>query len=600
MLNRIYYVLLTYVTRPAVWVLGGLYVVVAIVVANWDVDNNTTHSVAPGLPESRNPLYLADSESIRKFDEGEFDRNIRAAMIYWEGEIVNGVKAERILPDGRREFLSFPAFSTRHLRQLRECPRLRTLALQFRGRLTDDEWQALGDLDQLTAFKYDGEISPLGMRQIARLSKLRFLDLTGCTFEEGLEGLESLEHLQIIVLNNFVENQVHVLGQLRRLSHLQVLVSSNYRTANVTRAVWTSDLGELRAVPRLEWWFVDDMAFGFPGFDALASELPRVAIRPIFGAGVRQWKCIPVVLLTGIMIVLLLLMMSHFVHPAALLTPGYVAPHLIVATMLWLGGLLIPAWWLASAASPMLPLVGIGMAVWLGSGSVGLILNVVGRRRSNAPTWFRRIMVPLQFAALFWFPALLLAAHFNQSSFDWFLRGREPGLAIGLIAAGLACYVLLAWRVVRAQVDFQESGLGTPPLGVDRGQMMAYAEHSVSMQYGAAGGAWPRFDRRLTRATDQARLPGWRRRSNLWIAGNRFDGKQVLLLGLFMVLIIYVTNIALKIWDGRGFELAGTLADWLSTPLLLSCLMFPDFCYLYLGAIWRGRRRWLHSACRRV
>ena len=34
MLNRICYVLSTYVTRPAFWVLGGLYVVGVIVVAN--------------------------------------------------------------------------------------------------------------------------------------------------------------------------------------------------------------------------------------------------------------------------------------------------------------------------------------------------------------------------------------------------------------------------------------------------------------------------------------------------------------------------------------------------------------------------------------
>ncbi|HEY2251632.1 MAG TPA: hypothetical protein VGH74_11250, partial [Planctomycetaceae bacterium] len=370
MLKRICYVLLTYVTRPACWVLGGLYVVAVIFAANadWNSNRNGTHWVAPGPPHSLLTLYVTDLESIQKFDAGTFDRNIGAATIYWYNDTVNGMKAERILPDGRREFLTFPAFSAKQLQKLRECPRLRTLTLQYRGRLADDEWQALGDLDQLTALKYDGEISPLGMWQIARLSKLRFLDLSGCTFEAGLEALEPLEHLQTLVLDNFVESHVHVLGQLRRLTHLRVLVATNYQTvdSNATRTIWKSDLGDVQAVPSLQRWFVDEHASGFPGFDVLAGELPHVAIRPISADVAGQLKFIPVVLLTSIMIFMFILQFgSHFAHPAARLTPGYLVPHLLPATFLWFCGLLIPAWLLSSAASPILPLVGMSMAIWL-------------------------------------------------------------------------------------------------------------------------------------------------------------------------------------------------------------------------------------------
>src|SRR5580704_12601680 len=254
MLNRICQVFVTYVERPAVWVLGTLSIVGVIVVANVNFSRGAPRqSVAPGPPQSMLTLNLTDIDSIQKFDAGTFDRNTRAVTIFWHNDIAEGNKPYRIWPDGRREEITYPPFSAKYLRQLKECPRLRTLILQYRGSLTDDEWQALGELDQITAFKYDGAVSPFGMRQLARLSKLRFLDLSGCTFEEGLEGLESLEHLQTFVLDNFVENRVHLVGQLRRLLHLRVLVATGYRSAgsNVTRSVWEADLGEIKAVTGL-------------------------------------------------------------------------------------------------------------------------------------------------------------------------------------------------------------------------------------------------------------------------------------------------------------------------------------------------------------
>ena len=377
MLNRISQVLVTYVTRPAFWVLGTLYIVGVIAVANSGFSRAAPQqSVAPALPQSMQTLNLTDVESIQRFDAGTFDRNVRAATIFWHNESAEGSKPVRVWPDGRLEEITYPPFSSKHLRQLKECRRLRTLTLQFRGYLTDDEWQALGELDQITALKYGGVVSPFGMRQIARLRKLHFLDLSGCTFDEGLEGLESLESLQNVVLDNFVENRVHVLGQLRRLPHLRTLVATHYRQAGsiIPRGIWISDLDDLRAATGLQRWFVDEHSRGFPGFDALARELPGIAVRPVQIDFARQVKCIPVGLLTGILIFLLALQLnSQFAHPAARLTPGYAVPHLIPATVLWLCSVLVPACLLASATIPILPLVGISMAIWLVIGS--LILN---------------------------------------------------------------------------------------------------------------------------------------------------------------------------------------------------------------------------------
>jgi len=601
MLNRISQVLLTYVTRPAFRVLGGLYVVAVIVVAAWDFSGGApTRSVAPGSPQSMQTLNLTDLESIQKFDAGTFDRDIRAVTIFWHNETTEGSKPERVWPDGRREKLTYPPFSAKHLRQLKECPRLKTLILQYRGFLADDEWQALGEFEQITAFKYDGAISPFGMRQIARLSKLRFLDLGGSTFEEGLEGLESLEHLQTLVLDNVVEGRVHLLGQLRNLPHLRVLVASRYRSAgsNIPRGVWKSDLGDLSAATGLKTWFVDEHTGGFPGFELLARELPGIAIRPVYVDLGRQVKCIPIGLLTGILIFLLVLQLnSQFAHPGARLIPGYAVPHLIPATILWLCGVLVPACLLASAAIPILPLAGISMALWLGIGSLILVMNLLGRTQWTNPQRRSWIMIPVQIVAALWLPLVILVMRFNQSSFDWFLRGQEPGLAIAMIVGGVLCYALFAWRLCRAQVELQEAGIGTPPLGFSPSQNAAWQAHVVWRQQRDGGGKslWNLPDRRLARAIDQVGRPGWRRRSNLWIAGNTINGKHTLLIGLAFALMLSAGSFVPLFWNGTdlGFALDDMFSDSRSPPFAMLLLMFPDFCIFYLGVVWRGRRRLL-------
>jgi hypothetical protein len=79
-------------------------------------------------------------------------------------------------------------------------------------------------------------------------------------------------------------------------------------------------------------------------------------------------------IVTGILVFLLALQMgSQFSHPAARLTPDYAVPHLVPATILWLCSVLVPACLLASAAIPILPLVGISMSIWLGIGSLYLV-----------------------------------------------------------------------------------------------------------------------------------------------------------------------------------------------------------------------------------
>lgn len=582
MLHRIAYVLWSYVTRPLVWVLGVAYAAVFCWAVNLPLDR-VEQSAVPELPQPGRVLYLTDPEAIEKFDRGVFVRNAGTAVIYWFPENAGGRTGVRVFPDGRREEVYFPLFSAKHLRQLGECPRLKSLTLRFRSQLKEDEWQALGELNQLEAFKYDGVVTPQGMRQICRLTKLRHLDLSGCTFSGGFEELESLAHLQTLVLETFFDNGVHVLAELHRLPRLHTLACTGYLAdgSKLPHGVWESDLGELQGVASLRRWFVDEKERGFPGFDVLQRGLARVAVRPTRIDARRQFAVAPVVLLTLLLGFLLTLQMTaEFAHPAALLTPGYAAPHLLAPASLWLCGTLAHTWFLAAHRIPCLPGLGISMAMWLsisGPAVLGLF--------SIKPPAAGVLMV---------FPLGLCAWLYNLSSVDWYLRGHEPVLALALIAMAMLSCAEFARQIRRLHSRLQEMGVETPPLGFNVGAMQAWKQRAAGRQ--DASRRLRLFSifqpgRGLARAIAQAGSsvsfpPGWWRRSRLWIAGNTIHGMQAVVYSLAFGLVVFVGNRLPQAWQGNGFD----VADQPDPLMPLGLMILPDAGMLYLGMVWRMRR----------
>ncbi len=575
-------VLLTYVTRPGVWVILAVYSVAAGSAMNMDFQVGFKQSVAPGPPQQGRVLFLTDPESILSFDKGVFDHSIGTAMIFWF-DTVDGQTAERVFSDGRRESLVIPGFSARHLRQLKECSHLKTLDLRFRGQLKDDEWQTLGDLIQLEALKYDGVVSPFGMRQIARLTRLRLLDLTGCTFQEGFDGLESLAHLRTLVLDSFTEDRVHILGQLRQLPHIDTLVATSYRTARskITRFVWETELENLRAATILRHWFVEESFPGFPGFDVLNHALPEIDVRPIQACAARQMVLFLVVMLTAILFCLLVLqLLSHFAHPAACLTPGYAVPHLIAAAALWLCGLATNVWLLKIASVPLLPALGVSLGISVVPAGIGFSLP-----GSKGLNWI------LGTGAVLWSLTFAFPSPINQSSIDWYLRGEQPGLALALIAAGVFVCGLCGWRISRLHLRLQELGMDPPPLAIDRGQFIAWQERAV-WRRGGGRSWWPKLtERQLERTIAAAsRASGWQQRSSLWIAGNVLNSWRILLLGMVLAPTMWlgaalVGNEPLTFSFVRG-------APGAPNPVI-GLLTFPDYGLLWLGSVWWSRRRLL-------
>ena len=192
-------------------------------------------------------------------------------------------------------------------------------------------------------------------------------------------------------------------------------------------------------------------------------------------------------------------------------------------TVLWLWKCWFRRALRTSAKIPLLPLVAVSMAIWLVVGSLFLNFDPLARTQRVSPHWRRRIMFSIQMMGVLGFFLMLLVMVRDFSAIDWFLRGHEPGLAIVMIIGGVLGGVLFVRKFYRAQVEFQEAGMGTPPLGIDlslRGAWQAQVVRRQQQGGGAISSWWILLDRRLARAIDQAGQPGWCRRSNPWIAGN--------------------------------------------------------------------------------
>ena len=138
--------------------------------------------------------------------------------------------------------------------------------------------------------------------------------------------------------------------------------------------------------------------------------------------------------------------------------------------------------------------------------------------------------------------------------------------------------------------------MGTPPLGLMLSQRGAWQAQVVRRQQqggGAISSWWILLDRRLARAIDQAGQPGWRRRSNLWIAGNATNGKLALACCLVVFVMMGAGSLVPELWKGMDFEFADFVTNPQGPPFAMLPLTFPDLCFACLGLIWRGRRRLL-------
>ena len=597
MLRRMHYVLLNYATRPMVWVLGGIYVVILSVMIFWSLQPPSNHRAYPEFPNQGPMVVVNTPRGFEDFDQGRFDTSAKTALIQWPKNSPG------------------PAFSAKHLKILQSCPNLQFLTLFERKPLHIDEAQALGELQQLEALSLIGcDLPPELWSHLGRLTRLRHLDLSGCTLRGDYSDLESLAHLETLILGSvyggIVEQDSRLLPEFRRLPRLKTLVlADDYppqalrdgKLKGSSRLIAPSVNGDesfsgaiehLRVLPALRTLYLNDQRLShtgqgnraaLEGIARLQRGLPRLNVWPALIDGERQSLMIGMYVLNAVLFMLLAMQLqSQFAQPAGHLVPNYVEPHVGVVGGVWLFGILAQSIPLLVRDVPVDTALGLNLSFWGMVCGLGLI-EPLGQTNPKLLRWIQ-IPLAILFIGIGVSSQFLLRA--NTSSMDWYLRGRNPGWTWLFIVCGIVASIAHLRLSLRMHSTCLERGVSSPPLGFDPAAMkeVYWRLNSTGKQPSRIGKL---MDLQRERVIAQSSQPGWRRRSNLWIAGNFGNGNFTLLYAFVLAAIFAVVSWLTMDDEGRA---AGFFA--FQNPLILFLSIFlPDFPVVLLAGQWRQRQK---------
>lgn len=602
MLRRLQYVLLNYATRPMVWALAAIYIVALglMIESSWQPSGR--QQVYPKIASwgrTASAVYVPGMEVPDRDDAVHVEIRWPTAVAAPEPKVLD----------------EFPVgdSSARYLQQLQAFPKLRALTLHDRTRLFDDEVEAIGELKQLEGLT----LLRCGLRaehwkQLGRLPRLRYLDLSGCNLWGDYPDLETLSNLETLILGSpesggIVENDALFMPELRRLPRLKtIVVNSHYYSLQTMREARRhiadgsappipaatdlprENVNHLRAISTLQSLFVFERAPGDPDFDKLQRDLPSVKVRPSYVDVDRQYSILAVVFLNSVLYLLLAMqVLSHFSQAAAHLVPNYVGPHIIPVVGLWLFGILVNTVPLLLRQVPIGPALGLSLLYWGLICGLGLMAPAVqvGSKR------MRWVKISLVVAAIGLGTSYQSLFQWNWSSIDWYLRGREPGWAWLFIVAGIVASAELLRRSLRLHSLYLELGVHSPPLGHDPVAWAAW-QQEINWRLQSSGKLtswnWRVKTWRMERAIAQSTQPGWRHRSDLWIVGNAGDGNSALLIGIVLAMSFIVATILWPRDDNTGFASFLTIQN----PLILfQSIFLADLPVIGLAGLWRQRRK---------
>jgi hypothetical protein len=581
LIHRIWQVLLTYLTRPMVWTVGGIYLVslgAALVdTVRQFLSSEPVIQVAayPELPNPRRQSTISDSRGI--------DQLMKDSAASFQN-------VERLTIDR-------PASvnSAGDLRRLQSCSTLKVLKLASRFELTEDLLEALSELQMLEAISFrECEITSSVWKTLGRLKRLRFLEFDACRLRGAGCDLSSLKQLQTLILGPAAGGMLDVdpafYSALPQLPRLTTLVLGDFLTRPAGTDPGSVDallnvINPLREIPSLQTVFVNDLLTSFPGFDRLQSLQPEVRFRPSFVDLGRQQMFLVLIGLNLVLQFLLGLQLhSQFTHAAARLMPNYARPHMIPPLFLGSMGILLHCVPLLQRQVPPAPALAVNLTCWLvlcGLQLAGLQARPI-KRQSN---WLGIVIV---IASLLSLSAIVYAFQANPSSIDWFLRGHMPITTGLLIVCGLTIPIALLWRMLRLHSIYLELGYSTPPLDMDSARIAAWSQEVRSNPNQI------RAERSLQRAIAQAGHSGWRHRCNLWIAGNVVNGNLIAPFS-FSIAVAFLIGTSFIQSDLRWTDLlsSGGFAASMWPALLMMSVFIPDLGIIPLNLVWRGRRKFL-------
>ncbi len=588
MLRQLNVVILTYVTRPMVWAIGGIYLLVLMISVFYGIRSSQKVLQAAFPDDSgsyESTLRLEGSKAVRDFEQGNFSRRLTKVQIRWyladstppHGEI-------RITPNG--------------LRSLKDCKHLKSLQIKHEGKLSADEVQAISELQQLTRLSlHRVRLTSHVWRHLSRLSQLKYLDLSGCVIDGEAPQLESMTSLQTLILGTAEHGGIQsrgtsIFGELHRFPNLKTIVLGDYNNSLVQDpkregflpiANPLASIDALRAVTSLRTLYVNEHSLGFPGFEDLQAKLTGVTVRPAFVDVRRMSWILNIVFLNAAVLGLIALQLrSHFAHPGAHLIPAYTWPHLVPPFFLWIGSIVNILPILASGV-PIIPAIGVHAACWASMTGI-VVVSALLQLIARLPRWISTPLSAVAGAVLGgWIPLMILAVFRFPSSVDWYLRGNEPRVEFALIVLGAVLPLIVIYRSRRLYSVYLENGCDSPVLGLDLASMKSLQQRANRRNDMSPQARWPQWmlGPNLETVIAKSSGGGWRERCRLWIAGNAFSGRVVPLLMGFSALIFVPAQVVQSGFTDYQSDLR---------PLMLISVLIPDFGMIFFLKQWWIRR----------
>ncbi len=420
-----------------------------------------------------------------------------------------------------------------------------------------------------------------GLAQIGELQQLRHLVLTGTERSQDLKYLGKLSNLEILEIQR-VHSYLRLFEAIQYLPRLHTLVMPEPRGAGFREPEWKllNSFRGLRSVYLIRTG-TNDREYRATLL-RVQQLLPAIYVSSSAVSDRRPTAWSAIVMASAIIWFLTFVQFhTQFSHSGSRVVPDYARPHLRVAVWIVVLGTLantLILWqsgcsFLASLASSV---------VAPGLGWLWISLS----QRASIPQTGAISLNPLFIA--FFLPPLSTATMFLSRLFPmdlyWFLEGRYPVIALGLIALSIAMHVLVFRQVPRWHNIFADSGAGLPPLGLNITEWAGWSKDAAVAQQGRQVA---RFERRYTERLDALLAsPGPYGLSQLSIAGNSVGGIQ-----LCGRLMIVGASFAIWLFVLRRYCLGEDIPN--SLPRLMTILLTSmglDAFSIGLAFHWRSRR----------
>lgn len=472
-------------------------------------------------------------------------------------------------------------------------PRLASVkSLMIMGQSTSDaHLKLLRHTPQLDALNFS-VLPRQGLDDVGALEQLRYLAFDGTRSSEDLQHLSRLSILETLEIRE-LRNYLPLFEAIQHLPRLHTLVlpgppSPRIRFQDPAQNVEfrDSEWELLRSLPALRRVYLTrswgDDRWSRENLLRVQQILPGIRVSSSSVSDRRPTAWSAIILASGFVWAMVFVQFqAQFSHSGSRMIPDYARPHLRVAFWLIALTTVVHVFILWQADCSILASLASSVI------APGLFwLWVALSQRSSSPQTRVASLSPV-FVVIFFAPLWSVTMFFSRlfpMDLYWFLEGRYPAIALGLIALSITTHVLVFRQVPRWHNIYEDSGAGLPPLGLNLNAWVGWSKDVTGTQKSRQLVA---IERKYTERLDALLAsPGPYGLSQLSVTGNAVSGLQ-LCARLLRVGVIF--GVSLFLFNGYGWGQ--------DNPPRLARLFFILMISIGLDAVsiglafhWRSRR----------